>query len=416
MQRINRVLCTSPQLIRFNRRFAHSIVNTHITRTMVAPGGHLLRYDTEQTTVLEQCSKHLQTGNLVAFPTETVYGLGANALNEEAVLSIFKAKQRPLTDPVIVHVLDENAALELIDINDTLKTLYLHLARTFWPGPLTIVANSNKDKVPDCVTAGTGAVGVRVPNHHVARELLRVSNLPIAAPSANRFGHVSPTTAQHVMEDLGNTPFPILIIDANEACDVGIESTVIKLEQTNDTLQIHVLRRGGISVEQISKSLSHDSLRGKLIELIVAPKTRSVSNDTDKGQVSPGLMLTHYAPDVPAFIIDNQVTNEHETQVSLHDCVLIDFGGKNSDLKNSVLQYFDLSASGDVQEARNTVFDKLRASEKIDNAKAVILPNLQNVELEHADSLFDRLYRAASGRFARVTQGNLYRPGNSVSH
>jgi L-threonylcarbamoyladenylate synthase len=386
------------------------------------PGGHMLSFDKESSDViLQQCSEHLNGGQLVAFPTETVYGLGANALNEQAVLSIFEAKQRPLTDPVIVHVLDVTAALELIDINEPLTTLYLHLAKNFWPGPLTIVANSNKKIVPDCVTAGTGAVGVRVPNHDIARELLRACKLPIAAPSANRFGHVSPTTGQHVMEDLGKTPFPILIIDTNEACDVGIESTVIKLEQKDENeMHIHVLRRGGISVEQISKSLStnNESLRGLLIQLIVAPKTRSVSNDTTKGQVSPGLMLTHYAPDVPAFIMDEQIDQNPQdiTSIALEQCVLIDFGGKHAELTSHVLKYFDLSAKGDVQEARTTVFDKLRASEKVQNAKAVILPNLQHVELEHADSLFDRLYRAASGRFARVTQSHLLCSGISDQH
>lgn len=406
--------------ISFKDSFAHSrCSHTHFETIMsnkYTNGGHLLEYNSEQ--VLRVCSEHLHNGHLVAFPTETVYGLGANALDKEAVLSIFKAKQRPLTDPVIVHVLNIDSALQLIDINDILKRLYLHLAKHFWPGPLTIIANSNKDKIPECVTAGTGSVGIRVPNHPVALELLRACRLPIAAPSANRFGHVSPTTAEHVMEDLGNTPFPILIIDTHKACDVGIESTVIKLEQPNvddlTLIQIQVLRRGGISIEQISKSLTVDAdpLRGLMIQVLAAPKTRSVSNNTDVRQISPGLMLTHYAPDVPAFIIEdkkteNSVGTDAVLSISLEDCVLIDFGRKHEELKSHVLRYFDLSSEGDVQEARSTVFDKLRASEKVPKAKAVILPNLQHLELEHADSLFDRLYRAASGRFAQVTHTHL---------
>ncbi|KAL0481913.1 threonylcarbamoyl-AMP synthase [Acrasis kona] len=376
--------------------------NSHI------PGGHLL--SSTHDSIIE-CGEYVRNGHLVAFPTETVYGLGANAFDEKAVLRIFEAKQRPLTDPVIVHVFDSDHALELIKVSDKVKRLYLHLAKHFWPGPLTLVAPYNPDKIPLCITANTGSVGVRVPNHKIALELLVQAKVPIAAPSANRFGHVSPTCSTHVLEDLGNTPFPIFIIkeDGQSVCEIGIESTVAKLEETTDGVNILVLRRGGVSIEQISKSLvdAHD-LKGILVQVMSNPKTRSVQNTTQHGQVSPGLMLTHYAPDVPAYLIDQHLEQqENANAIDLNKCVLIDFQSKHIHLKNDFLSYMDLSPSGDIYEARNSVFEMLRLSEKVEGAQAVMLPNLQNVEVEHADSLFDRLYRAASGNYAKIQNKQL---------
>jgi len=138
----------------------------------------------------------------VAFPTETVYGLGANALDADACVSIFTSKGRPLTDPLIVHVHSLDQALTLLDQSDLeIVSLFKKLASRYWPGPLTMVVQANLKLIPNMITAETGFVGLRMPNHEIALDLLRTSQVPIAAPSANKFGHVSPTKAEHVYND-----------------------------------------------------------------------------------------------------------------------------------------------------------------------------------------------------------------------
>jgi L-threonylcarbamoyladenylate synthase len=180
----------------------------------------------------------LRSGGLVAFPTETVYGLGANALDPAAVRKIYALKQRPATSPLIVHIASIDQARQLVaDWPDEAD----RLAREYWPGPLTLVV-PKKPVVPDEVTAGLPTVGLRIPRHPVALALLRAANLPIAAPSANRFTHLSPTTAQHVRDAFGDeTPF---LLDGGP-CEVGLESTVVAV--TADGLE--VLRPGMAFVE-----------------------------------------------------------------------------------------------------------------------------------------------------------------------
>jgi L-threonylcarbamoyladenylate synthase len=188
---------------------------------------------------IEQAARILREGGLVVFPTETVYGLGANALDASAVEKIFQLKGRPATSPLIVHVETIKQARELAAVWPENAE---QLAREHWPGPLTLVV-PKKPIVPDIVTAGLGTVGIRIPRHPIALALLRAAGLPIAAPSANRFTSLSPTTAQHVREAFGvETPF---LLDGG-ACEVGIESTVIAV--TSDGLE--VLRPGMARVEE----------------------------------------------------------------------------------------------------------------------------------------------------------------------
>ena len=213
---------------------------------------------------LEKAGKRLRDGGLVAFPTETVYGLGANALDEAAVRSIFTTKGRPLNDPLIVHVPAPDAALELLQLGNDIEPLYRYLATAFWPGPLTLVGRAH-ESIPLTVTAGTGMVGIRCPNHPVARRLLEAAKVPVAAPSANRFGHVSPTSASHVLQDLGQ--HDIFVVDGGMVgrgddgggggsatdCSVGIESTVAKIDGVEK--KIILFRRGGISQAQLESAL-----------------------------------------------------------------------------------------------------------------------------------------------------------------
>ncbi|MFN8399808.1 MAG: L-threonylcarbamoyladenylate synthase [Anaerolineales bacterium] len=223
--------------------------------------------------LIRQASDIILRRGLVAFPTETVYGLGANALDEEAVAKIFHAKGRPSNDPLIVHV----ATLD--DVKLVAKEIPLiveKLAAAFWPGPLTLVL-PKQPHVPASVTAGLDSVAVRIPSHPVALALIRASGVPIAAPSANRFGHTSPTTAHHVMDDLNGRID--MILDGG-ATSVGVESTV--LDVTREPAMI--LRPGGVAHEAIEKVIGTVELRNNR------------PNSADEAQVSPGLLGKHYTP------------------------------------------------------------------------------------------------------------------------
>lgn len=215
----------------------------------------------------------LQSGGLVAFPTETVYGLGANALSVEAVARIFAAKERPANDPIIVHI-HETEQLNLLA--RSVPDIAFQLAEAFWPGPLTLILQRS-DRVPDNITAGRKTVAIRMPSHPVALALLQTSGLPIGAPSANRFSRPSPTSAAHVIADLGGRVD--VVLDAGST-DIGVESTIVDL-----TGNLPLLRRaGGIPLE---------ALVSLLPELQDHPEYLPESS---ANVVSPGSLLRHYAP------------------------------------------------------------------------------------------------------------------------
>lgn len=228
----------------------------------------------DQTTY-SLASEILKSGGLVAFPTETVYGLGANALDRDAVLSIFAAKGRPADNPLIVHIYDRSQLNPLCDIPEHA----VPLMDAFWPGPLTILCRK-KTMIPDEVTAGLPTVAVRMPSHPVARAMLQACDLPIAAPSANSSGRPSPTTAAHVMEDMnGRIP---LIIDGG-MCDVGVESTVLDLCHGDPV----ILRPGGVTREMISSVLNCNvAVAGSVLRPLRENETA----------LSPGMRYRHYAP------------------------------------------------------------------------------------------------------------------------
>ena len=232
----------------------------------------------------------LKGGGLVAFPTETVYGLGANALDAAAVARIFAAKGRPFADPLIVHLSGPDQLPRVVRAVSPLSRI---LAETFWPGPLTLVL-PRQPQVPPLVTAGLDTVAVRVPDHPVALALLRAAGVPIAAPSANRFGHTSPTTAQHVWHDLHGRID--LILDGG-ATPVGVESTVLDAS----TSPARILRPGGVTAE--------------MLEAVIGPVTvLQREPGGDQGLPSPGLLETHYAPH--AELIFCQGRNAHQALVA----------------------------------------------------------------------------------------------------
>lgn len=232
---------------------------------------------------LEQAAEVLRAGGIVAFPTETVYGLGANALDAEAVEGIFVAKQRPAWDPLIVHV-SGRAMLDRIVADVPVRAQ--KLIDAFWPGPLTLLL-PRLATVPAVVTAGRALVGVRLPAHPVARALITAAGVPVAAPSANRFGHTSPTTAQHVLDDLDGR-IDLLLDGGPTLC--GLESTVIEVGERS----IILYRHGAISAEEI------EAVAGS----VDIYKPSQENQNPPESLPSPGVGIRHYAPNATVIPVD----------------------------------------------------------------------------------------------------------------
>jgi L-threonylcarbamoyladenylate synthase len=287
---------------------------------------------------LEAAANLLRQGELVAIPTETVYGLAANAFNEKAVLDIYKTKNRPHFNPLIIH---SNSVERFAEWGIYLPDLALKLASKFSPGPITFVVPTS-NKVPDMVTAGHDSIAIRIPNHPLTLELLAMLDFPLAAPSANPSTFVSPTSAAHVQQQLGDKIKCIL--DGGE-CMVGIESTIISfLENTP-----RILRYGGLAKEQIESTLG------------IKVNIPQLSGDTNK-IIAPGMMERHYAPNKKLIICDDiekELLNHQG-----HSIGIISFSKKygNIDLQNQ----FILSPSGSLDEAARHLFSALRDLNDLD--------------------------------------------------
>ena len=307
---------------------------------------------------LEQAARLIRAGDLVAFPTETVYGLGGDATNERAVARIFEAKGRPQFNPLITHVPGAAEARALVQWNG----LADRLAARFWPGPLTLVLpRAPGSPIALLVTAGLDTVAIRAPAHPMAQALLRAAGRPIAAPSANRSGAVSPTRAEHVAESLG-TRVP-LILDGG-ACPVGVESTVLDLTTTPPTL----LRPGGVTREDI--------------EAEIGPILLSQALPTgDAARTSPGQLESHYAPSCPVRL--------GATTIAPGEALLA-FGPQPVGGAKRIL---NLSPSGDLAEAAANLFAHLRALDRPEVSAIAVMP-IPETGLGLA--INDRLRRAAA--------------------
>ncbi|GIV26671.1 MAG: tRNA threonylcarbamoyladenosine biosynthesis protein [Bacteroidia bacterium] len=309
----------------------------------------------------------LKQNELVAIPTETVYGLAGNAFNPIAVAKIFEVKNRPTFNPLIVHIKN----IEFIHtIAQKFDERLLHLLRRFSPGPLTILVEK-KTIIPDLVTAGSSKVAIRIPNHPMTLELLNLLDFPLAAPSANPFQYISPTTAQQVEEQLGNKiPY---ILDGGK-CKVGIESTIVGIEENN----VVVYRLGGVSIEDIEKEIGKVVVKKKLLK------------ETEHHQViTSGQLEKHYAPKKPVIIGDlEDLLNKYK---SVSKAIIL-FGDKhyNSDNKNTLV--FNLSPKGDFVEAAAHLFETLYLADK-SNVDVILCELLPDVGLGR--SINDRLKRAS---------------------
>ena len=304
----------------------------------------------------------IRAGGLVAFPTETVYGLGADATNDRAVATIFDVKGRPQFNPLIVHVKDEIQAAEIAEFDDRAQDL----AHKFWPGALTLVLPRKADsKVSLVATAGLDTVAVRVPAHPVAQALLQEAGVPIAAPSANQSGYISPTLALHVLMQFKDGQGLNLIIDGG-ACMVGVESTILDLTGPTPTL----LRPGGVAVEDLEAVLG---------PIAIAEKH---SDDGQDGDVSaPGQLTNHYAPSIPIRInVDPKSRERGES--------LLTFGPDMP--KRAAL---NLSKTGDLREAAANLFTMMRALD-MPGIRGIAVVPIPNEGLGRA--INDRLKRAAA--------------------
>jgi L-threonylcarbamoyladenylate synthase len=306
----------------------------------------------------------LREGGLVAFPTETVYGLGADARNADAVRRIFAAKGRPEDHPVIVHVADLRAAERwAANMPEDARAL----ARAFWPGPLTLIV-PRADDVLDAITGGQASIGLRAPAHPVARALLAAFGGGIAAPSANRFGHVSPTTAQHVANDLGDAVD--LILDGG-ACDVGIESTIVSFTTATPML----LRPGGIALDAIAAVLG------------CMPAARDAAAPR-----ASGTLASHYAPRTPASLVASDALLAELAQLAERDerVAVLAFRAAPPEPFDGVW----IHAPDDARDYARTLYANLRALDAA-NADTILIEQVPAASAWVA--IRDRLARASSG-------------------
>lgn len=317
---------------------------------------------------LAMLAARLREGELVAVPTETVYGLAANALDSDACAQIFRAKRRPRTDPLIVHLHSWRELHEVCEPHpDALK-----LARRFWPGPLTLVL-PKRDAVPAIVSAGRESVAVRVPSHPVFRRLLKLAGLPLAAPSANPFGYVSPTTAEHVLHGLGKTIRHIL--DGGPA-HIGLESTILDLR---DPAQPCILRPGAITREAIAAAL------GRPVQSIGSRQHEARrSRRTDTAQLAPGMLARHYSPRTAVVLHETMPRTRHAGEAYIFLRRPVRKGGEN---------VFWLDPRGNLRGVARQLFATLRQVDRRGFAK-------MHVELAPETGLGvainDRLRRAAA--------------------
>ncbi|MBP9723091.1 MAG: threonylcarbamoyl-AMP synthase [Gammaproteobacteria bacterium] len=306
--------------------------------------------------MIAEAVKLIQAGELVAFPTETVYGLGANAFNEEACLKIYQAKGRPSNNPLIVHVASLEQAEELAIFN---KEAYL--LSKLWPGPLTMVLpRRNSSRLAECVTAGLSTVAIRVPAHRVARDLIIQSGVPIAAPSANKSGYLSPTSHRHVKA--GFKSESVFVIDSETTTKYGLESTIIDLSTSVPT----ILRFGFITPQIIEQIIDR--------QVEIATQSSAIK--------APGMMYTHYAPKTPIRI--NAISLE-EGEIGLN------FGGSKLNSKGSL----NLSPTGDLAIAAANLFSYLHTLDdyaRVNSLQRIAIAPIPNESIGLA--INDRLIRA----------------------
>lgn len=321
---------------------------------------------------IAKAAQLITSGEVIAFPTETVYGLGANALNPTAVKSIFELKQRPSYNPLIVHLAEPAQIQTIADTSEPGLENRIKRLAALWPGPLSIVL-PKRPELPGVVTGGKESVAIRIPRHPVAQRLLRKAQVPIAAPSANRFSSVSPTCAEHVAHAFGEDL--AYILDGG-ACEIGLESTVVSLLSTPAVL----LRPGAVTLEQLREALDEDVL-------IAAPKPSGSALDSSQ-ILSPGMLARHYAPRTPVALVSKVEMSRLPKRVGY-----IGFAAGSNAPQSSFAAAINLSKTGDLHEVAANLY---RALHELDDMglDLILVDSCEEHGLGRA--IMDRLQRAST--------------------
>lgn len=355
------IVCQAEEGITDARWFKRSDFSEIETKTYQSIQFVINRFERlmDENDKLEKAIQVLTTGECVAIPTETVYGLAANALSIDAVSKIFELKNRPQTNPLIVHC----GSIEQVEqyVSD-FPLIAKNLAKQFWPGPLTLLLPKN-DKIPVQITAGSNRVGIRIPNHPLTLKLLNKLDFPIAAPSANKYGSVSPTRAEHVKIQFGyQVP---LILDGGE-CSVGIESTIVGFEED----KVIVYRLGQITVEQIEE---------------VCGKSVQIQNEAGEIIFAPGMVKHHYSPRTTLKIVDDIVNIEKSNQVGV--ILFNEQKIRGIPSENQLI----LSGNDDLEEASRKLYDAFYQLDKL-NLEVIYMKEFPSDGI--GKSLNDRIHRA----------------------
>ena len=349
-------------------------------------GTVIIRLDSDDPDLekLEYCAGVIKRGGLVCFPTETVYGLGASAFDSGAVKNIFKAKGRPGDNPLIVHIDSEDKLPLITCAGDFQRKRMELLAKEYWPGPLTMIADRDP-AIPDTVSCGLPTVGIRMPDNRIARELIRLSGVPIAAPSANLSGKPSPSTAEHVIADLlGKVD---VIIDGG-SCSVGVESTVLDI--TGEVPVI--LRPGAVTLEDVVRVLG----KGELADWKKAP---------EKGETprSPGMKYTHYSPDAEVRIYDGKNLGKIRERIGADAEKLAEEGKKTGILttEEGIGVYdadkFHVISTGSREDLLTVTHSLYGALRDFDVAGTEIVLAEAYPQTGVGNAVMNRLFRAAGG-------------------
>ena len=369
-------------------KYQESIKNPNILSRLYEP--------TEEN--IKQCAEYIKNGGIVGMPTETVYGLAANAFNVEACYKIFEYKGRPLTDPLIVHVSSIEMAKKIIIINKEIEPIFNLLIKNFWPGPLTIVLKANLNLLSTKILAGHDTVGIRFPVNPIANKLIKYSDVPIAAPSANKFSHISPVNPYHVFED-----------------------TVMKI--CYEEKKLLIFRLGAVSPDDLKRVLDTDE-QFKDYKIECLAKKINITNDELKkikeqkshdnsltiNQDAPGQFLKHYSPKLETYLYSGDDVKDYLEEIEINDkIVFIDYkeimknkflGKKGISEKN----FLELSRDGNANTVMQNFYNFLHEAEKFEGMKYIIIIDLEKYmdENSHKLTLLDRMWKAASFKKAKL--------------
>jgi tRNA threonylcarbamoyl adenosine modification protein (Sua5/YciO/YrdC/YwlC family) len=367
---------------------------------------------------IKECAEYIKKGGIVGMPTETVYGLAANAFDVDACFKIFEYKGRPLTDPLIVHVSSIEMAKNIIIINKEIEKLFNLLTKHFWPGPLTIVLPANLNLLSTKILAGKDTVGIRFPEHPIAKQFIELSGVPIAAPSANKFCHVSPVNPYHVFEDFKEFPVKILNGGVTNFC---MESTVMKI--CYEEKKILIFRLGAVSPDQIKNVLEKDdNFKNYKIESLAKKNKISTEelkkihekqgndNSVTINQDAPGQFLKHYSPKLETYLYDGDDVKDYIKEMKINNkIVFIDYKeimkkkylGKKGITE---MNFLELSKEGDANIVMKNFYNYLHEAEKIPNMEYIIIIDLEKYmdENSHKLTLLDRMWNAASFKKAKL--------------